>query len=163
MEFQNNMLKDLGQEKFVPEALPYRVVGDQWEGSFTFTMNDAANYRTILNHIVPHNKQLKMLFMRIWTENAGGALYSIVQTNPTTTGMTGTGVEAFPVVGSVPAGVRDWPMLEAAGAEVLHGNLKQPIHVLEGSIEFRLYGPIVADADRYSLTWWGVEKDPETE
>jgi len=110
--------------------------------------------------VVPTGQQLKILFLRVWTQDTGGAIFSIVQTNPTATGQTGD-VEAYPVVGSVPEGVRDYPMLEAAGAEVLHGSLKDPIHVLEGSIEFRIHGPITADGDKYGVAWWGVEKSAE--
>lgn len=160
MEITRKAIKDIGQDRIVSEVLPYAVVGGQWEGSFTTAMPLPTSFRTLLNYIVPHGKQLKMLFMRIWTEDANGALFSIIQTNPTALGQTGTS-EAFPVVGSVPSGVRDWPMLEAAGAEVLHGNMMQPIHVFEGSVDFRLYGPVGADADRYGLVWWGVEKDED--
>jgi hypothetical protein len=51
-------------------------------------------------------------------------------------------------------------MLEAAGAEVLHGSLNDPIHVTEGSLEFRLLGatPTPATGSRYGFVWWGVEK-----
>ena len=48
-----------------------------------------------------------------------------------------------------------------AGAEVLHGSLKDPIHVLEGSIDFQILGPIAADGDKYGVVWWGVERTPE--
>lgn len=122
-----------------------------------------AGFWTLLNHVVPHGQQLKLLFLRVSTTDAGGASFSIRQTNPSAVGQTGT-VEAFPVVGSVPpyvAGttVRDYPMLEAAGAEVLHGSLRQPIHVFEGSIDFILNGAQVGpSANRYSVTWWGVEE-----
>jgi hypothetical protein len=74
-------------------------------------------------------------------------------------GQTG-GVEAYPVVGNVPSGVRDYPMLEAPGAEVLHGNLRQPIHVLEGSIDFNILNAVASPA-AYSIDWWGVEKHME--
>jgi hypothetical protein len=89
-------------------------------------------------------------------------VFSIVQANPTATGQTGT-TEAYPVVGNVPSGVRDYPMLEAPGAEVLHGSLKDPIHVLEGSVDFRIMGPTPSPATgkKYGFIWWGVEKVPE--
>ena len=158
-EFRIKKLKDLGLQREVTEALPYAVVGDAWMGSFETSLGPD-EYRTVLSHIVPAGKQLKLLFLRVWTQDSEGAIFSIVQTNPTGEGQTGD-VEAYPVVGSVPEGVRDYPMLEAAGAEVLHGSLKDPIHVLEGSIDFRIHGPITADADKYGIVWWGVEKSPE--
>jgi hypothetical protein len=85
-------------------------------------------------------------------------MFRIVQSNPAATGATGT-VEAHPVVGSVPSGVRDYPMLEAAGAEVLHGSLVDPVHVLEGSVDFQLEGfQPVAGANNYEIVWWGCEE-----
>lgn len=161
MEFSLNQVKDLGLQRVVPESLPYAVVGGAWEGSLDTPLG-ADEYKTVLNHVVPAGQQLKILFLRVWTQEDGGARFSIVQTNPTATGQTGD-VEAYPVVGSVPEGVRDYPMLEAPGAEVLHGSLKDPIHVLEGSIEFRILGPTPSPATgkRYGVVWWGVQKTPE--
>ena len=148
------------------DALPYAVVGGAWEASFEVSMA-GTDYRTWLNHVVPAGLQLKVLFLRVWTQESGGARFSIYQTNPTATGATGT-VEAYPVVGSVPSGTRDYPMLEAAGAEVLTGSLRDPVHVLEGSIEFRVLAqypgdevPGDATASRYGIAWWGVQKTPD--
>ena len=160
VEFTKLLVKDLGLQKEVEDALPYAVVGGTWMGSFNVAITDPSAFRSILNKIVPAGQQLKLLFLRIWTQSEDGAKFSIVQTNPTATGQTGA-VEAYPVVGSVPQGVRDYPMLEAAGAEVLRGGLRDPVHVLEGSIEFRILGPVAATGARYSLSWWGVEKIPE--
>ena len=160
MEFTKSFVKDLGLQREVVDALPYAVVGGTWMGSFNVAITDPSAFQSLLNHVVPAGHQLKMLFLRIWSQNENGAKFSIVQTNPTATGQTGA-VEAYPVVGSVPSGVRDYPMLEAAGAEVLRGGLRDPVHVLEGSIEFRILGPVPATGDRYSISWWGVEKNPE--
>lgn len=157
VEFRMKMMKDLGLQREVMDALPYAVVGGAYEGSFTVV----SDLFTALSHIVPHGQQLKILFLRVWTQASGGAKFSIVQTNPTAVTQTGS-VEAYPVVGSVPQGVRDYPMLEAAGAEKNHGNLEGPLHVLEGSVNFNILhiiGPLTGD--RYSITWWGVEKVPE--
>jgi hypothetical protein len=155
-QFTLHKLKDLGLQREVMEALPYAVVGGAWEGSFT------ANYDkyTALTHVVPSGQQLKILFLRVWTQDPSGAKFSIVQTNPTKAGQTG-GVEAYPVVGSVPEGVRDYPMLEAAGAEVIGPQpLNAPIHVLEGSINFNvLYAK--ASPYHYGIVFWGVQKTPE--
>jgi len=161
VEFMKNKLKDLGLQREVFDALPYAVVGGAWEGSFT---NPIASdgYYTALNHIVPAGQQLKILFLRVWTQESGGAIFRIYQTNPTSTGQTGA-VEAYPVVESVPSGVRDYPMLEAPGAEVLRGSLRDPVHVLEGSITFDILGPTPdpATGSRYGIVWWGVEDIPE--
>jgi len=160
-QFNLPMVKDLGLQKEVMDALPYAVVGGAYEGSFDSPLG-ADEYKTILNHVVPAGQQLKILFMRIFTQETSGARFRIVQTNPTATGQTGD-VEAYPVVGSVPQGVRDYPSLEAAGAEVLHGSLRDPIHVLEGSIDFQILGPTPSPAtgSKYTFVWWGVEKIPE--
>jgi len=149
--------KDLGLQQMVMDALPYAVVGGEWEGSFLATATSA----TILNHIVPTGRQLKILFLRVWTQEEDGAVFRIYQTNPTATGATGT-TEAYPVVGSVPSGDRDYPMLEGAGAETLRGSLIDPVHVLEGSIIFEiLRTPNPATGSRYCVVWWGVQKIPE--
>lgn len=153
MEMHIHQIKDLGLHKIVLDSYPYAVVGGAWEGSFPSHLNSA----TLLNYIVPTGKQLKMLFLRIFTQSAGGALFAIRQTNPAVAGLTGI-VEAYPVVGNTPSGFRDYPALEAAGAEVLRGSLRDPVHVFEGSIDFMaLNTPLPATGDVYNLAWWGVE------
>jgi len=161
VEITKKLIKDIGLQREVEEALPYAVVGEAWESSFSSPLG-ADEHLTALIHVVPTGKQLKILFLRIWTEETGGAIFSIEQTNPTAEGQTGT-VEAYPVVGSVPSGVRDYPMLEAPGAEVLRGSLEAPVHVLEGSINFNVLGatPTPATGSRYGIVYWGVEKVPE--
>lgn len=157
VQFTLSKLKDLGLQREVMEALPYAVVGGAWMASF----DSPKDTFTALSHIVPTGQQLKILFLRVWTQEAGGAKFSIVQTNPTAEGQTGT-VEAYPVVGSVPSGVRDYPMLEAPGAEVIRGSLEDPVHVLEGSIDFNvLYTPSPSTGARYGIVYWGVVKVPE--
>jgi len=159
---QFNLLqkKDLGLQQEVMDALPYAVVGNAWEGSL-LTRTDLY---TALVHIVPAGHQLKMLFLRVWTQNSEGCKFSIVQSNPSAVGATGT-IEAFPVVGSVPSGARDYPMLEAAGSEVLRGGVADPVHVLEGSINFNIIHKYPAGTpltgDRIGIAYWGFEKIPE--
>ena len=60
-------------------------------------------------------------------------------------------------------GLRYDEAVEEAGLETLRGGLRDPVHVLEGSIDFRLEGatPDPATGNRYSLIWWGVEHVPE--
>ena len=173
-EVQKRLVKDIGLQREVEEALPYAVVGEAWEGSFDSGLMYDDFYHTALNYVVPTGHQLKILFLRVWTQETTGARFAIVQENPSAAGMTGT-VEAYPVVGSVPPGasvtdtptIRDYPMLEAAGAEILHGSLVDPIHVLEGSIDFNILAiwPGAAAGDftdaRYGISWWGVIKVPE--
>lgn len=157
VQFWKKKLKDLGLQREVFEALPYAVEGGAWEGSFQ-TPQDSY---TALTHVVPAGLQLKILFLRVWTQETGGARFQIYQTNPTATGQTGA-VEAYKVVGSVPSGTRDYPMLEGAGAEVLHGNLVDPIHVLEGSINFNILDtPTPPTGARYGIVWWGTQKVAE--
>ena len=81
-------LKDLGLQRQVMEALPYAVVGGAYEGSFTAAMY-GDNYFVALNHIVPTGHQLKILFIRVCTQEEGGARFSIYQTNPSAAGATG--------------------------------------------------------------------------
>lgn len=157
MEFELGQKKDLGLKKIVFDSLPYAIVGGATEGSLLTPIGPTAT-QILLNHVVPAGAQLKMLFLRVWTQTNVGCRFSIFQTNPTALSQTGT-VEAFQVVGSVPAGFRDYPMLEAAGAEVLHGSLVDPIHVFEGSIIISLMGPtpVPATNARFGVSWWGLE------
>jgi len=179
-QVNKKLLKDIGLQREVEEALPYAVVGEAWEGSFIAQpMNDNLFF-TPLNYVVPAGHQLKILFLRVWTQETTGARFAIVQTNPALGALVGAAA-AYPVVGSVPPGtppivvppsaistVRDYPMLEAAGAEILHGSLVDPIHVLEGSIDFNILALWPGgDANgnftdaRYGIAWWGVIKIPE--
>ncbi len=178
MQINKNLIKDIGLQREVEVALPYAVVGGAWEGSLDGQPMFADNFYTPLNYVVPNGQQLKILFLRVTTQESAGARFSIVQETPSTTGLTGT-VEAYPVVGNTPPGAsvtdtptaRDYPMLEAAGAEILHGSLVDPIHVLEGSIDFNilsLWPGAAAQAAagaftgaRYGISWWGVIKVPE--
>lgn len=161
MQFYKKFYKDLGDQSEKMDALPYAVVGGAWEGSFTSPLAHEA-LRTVLNHIVPHGRQLKILFMRVWTEESSGAKFRVFQSNPVAAGATGT-VEAYPVLDATPSGARDYPFLESPGAEMAHGSLIDPIHVLEGSITFDIVGytPSPATGSRYGFVWWGVQKDPE--
>jgi len=161
-------IKDIGLQREVFEAYPYAVVSGAYEGSFVAAMAGNA-YFTALNYVVPHGQQLKILFLRVCTQEAGGARFSIVQTNPAAAGLTGT-TEAYPVVGSVPSGARDYLLLEAPGEELSRGGLVDPVHVLEGSIDFRILSqfpgalvPGAATGARYNLVWWGVIKVAEQE
>jgi len=161
MKFNLPWVKDLGTNREVMDALPYAVVGGAWDSSLL----EHKNLFTPLNHVVPAGSQLKILFLRIWTQETTGARFSIVQANPAAAGLTTP--DAYPVVGSVPpyfpglTAVRDYPMLEAAGAEVLHGNLRQPILVGEGSITFNVLDtPAVATPAHYGIAWWGVQETP---
>jgi hypothetical protein len=166
VQFTKKLYKDIGLQREVEDALPYAVVGGEWEGSHDIGMY-GDNYRTVLNHIVPTGLQLKILFLKVWTERDGGRRFEIYQTNPSATGNTGS-TEAYPVVGNTPSGTRDYPFLESAGSETLTGSLVDPVHVLEGSIDFRVLsespgGAAAPDAtgDRDGFVWWGVEKVPE--
>jgi len=150
-QINQKYIKDPGLETKVLETYPYAVVGGTWMGSFEVAVDGAA-VQAVLNHIVPAGQQLKMLFLRVWTQSENGAKFYIIQTDPA------TGAVGNPVVGSVPTGIRDYPMLEAAGAEVLRGSLMDPVHVFEGSIEFRIMGPVDASGDRYQISWWGYQK-----
>ncbi|GAG62190.1 unnamed protein product [marine sediment metagenome] len=180
VQIGKKLYKDIGLQREVEDALPYAVVGGAWEGSFDAQPMYDGLFYTSLNYVVPAGQQLKILFLRVWTQETSGARFAIIQENPSTTGLTGT-TEAYPVVGSVPPGAavtgiptpRDYPMLEAAGAEVLTGSLIDPVHVLEGSIDFNVLAlwpgvPLAVGANpaaftdaRYGITWWGVIKVPE--
>ena len=166
VELVMSKIKDLGLNRQVLDALPTAVVGGAFEGSIWRTV-PTGGWWTLLNHVVPSGQQLKLLFLRVKTSDANGCSFEIRQTNPVMPGLTGV-PEAFPVQGSVPpyvagaTAVRDYPFLEANGAEVLHGSLRDPIHVFEGSIDFRLLGfQPGPGTNEYGLVWWGVQETPE--
>jgi len=172
VQFNKHLIKDIGLQREVEEALPYAVVGGAWEGSFDESMVSTSFFNA-LNYLVPAGHQLKILFLRVWTQETTGARYAIVQSNPTSaTTPAHSAATTWPVVGNTPTGFRDYPMLEAPGAEVLTGNLKAPVHVLEGSVDFRVLAqfpgaPVGSEAwhpatgARYGMVWWGCVKIPE--
>jgi hypothetical protein len=146
----------------VMEAYPTKVVGGTYGGSFTTPINNSTSSRVMMNYVVPAGRQLKILFMRYSAGEA--AQFQIKQTNPTLIGQTGT-VEAYPVVGSVPQGIRDRMRIPtaAAGQPSEHtdrGRFEEPIHVLEGSIDFLIVGPSPkpSTGNSYFFSWWGVDQ-----
>jgi len=138
---QLKKLYDLGKREYVDEKLPYKVVRGAWKGTL-----DVAN-KVVSNYVVEAGKQLKILFLRVWTEYSGGATFKITQT-----AQTGD-------LGSAPSGTVDYPFLEAAGAEVIGPvPLNSPIHVLEGSIDFIIQDPLPSQSttNKFGLVWWGI-------
>ena len=139
---------DLGLMRHVDELLPYKVVRDTFKG--TLEWDD----RVLTGYTVPAGKQLKILFLRVWSEYTGSTVVVITQ----------VGVSAG--IGNAPAGIIDYPMLESAGAEVIGPvPLDSPIHVIEGSFYIHVQDPDSAPAgdNQISVTWWGVEDTaPET-
>ena len=141
-------LYDPGLRRHVDEVLPYRVVRGAWKGTL-----DEDN-KVVGGGLVEEGKQLKILFLRVWSEYAGTTVFKFVQlTSPD-----------FP--GAAPEGVFDYPMLEAAGAEVIGPvPLNSPIHVVEGSWQIRIDEPTSAEAgaSKFGVAWWGVEDTGEPE
>ena len=138
-------LYDLGRKEYITEYLPYDVKRDAWMGTLT------QDNLVVTGGLVTAGKQLKLLFLRCWSEYTGTTIFKITQTN--------VGGE----VGSAPEGVVDYVMLEAAGAEVLGPvDIKRPIHVLEGSWTIQIVEPtsVAAGASKFGVAWWGVENNP---
>ena len=134
---------DLGQRKYRESQLPYAVVRGAWKGTFQSNQNNVI----ISNHVVPAGQQLKLLFLRCWTEFPTGASFRV-----RTTAQTGD-------VGSAPHGNIDYPFVEAAGQDLTAGNLEGPVHVCEGSIDFMIQHAYAAGGYYYSISWWGVEAE----
>jgi len=141
-------LFDLGLRRHVDELLPYKVVRGTWKGTL-----DEDN-KVVGGGLVPDGKQLKILFLRVWSEYTGTTVFKFVQlTSPD-----------FP--GAAPEGVFDYPMLEAAGAEVIGPvPLNSPIHVVEGSWQIIIQDPTSAEAgaSKFGVAWWGVIDTGEPE
>ena len=134
-------LYDLGLRKYVDEALPYKVVRGSWKGTLE------ADGMEVLKHTVASGKQLKLLFLRVWSEYTGTTVFKITQANGS--------------VGSAPDGTVDYPMLEAAGSEVIGPvPLESPIHVLEGDVTVSIQEPTSAEAgaSKFGVAFWGVEE-----
>jgi len=142
---------NLGENIIQDKMLPYEVVRGTFKASFDADRTDVV----LDNVVVPKGRQLKLLFLRFATQYESGAKLDIRQTNPAVAGQTGN-VEAYPVLGKAPAGYVDHVMLESAGAEVIGPvNLENPIHVLEGSVDFILQYAY-ASPSKYILAWWGT-------
>jgi len=140
---------NLGTKRYNDEVLPYSVVRGSWKGTLQVADQQVGYFE------VPAGTQLKILFLRVWTEHTGGAVFKIVQSNP----MSG---DTYPQVGSAPPGVVDYPMLASAGEEVIGPvPLTSPIHVLEGSVSFIIDDPDPATAggDQFGIAWWGVVEE----
>lgn len=148
--YTSEYIYDKGKKKLIEKEYPYGdIVKFAFKGSFT-TMGD----KLLSNVLIPAGRQLKLLFLRVWTQTAGGAIFEIRQTAQLgDLGSSPPGGFDHPLVTTA---IIDYPMLEAAGAEVLGSQpLDSPIHVLEGSIDFLIQAAI-ASPDYYGLAYWGV-------
>ena len=145
-----NMKYDLGKKTLVKDVLPY---GEIVKGAGKGTFQESGD-KHLASILIPGGQQLKLLFLRVWTQEPTGAIFEIVQTAQTgDIGSSPPGGIHHPTVTSA---VIDYPMLEAAGAEVIGPQpLDAPIHVLEGSIDIYIQD---AKASPYYYGWayWGV-------
>jgi len=145
-----NMKYDLGKKTLVKDILPY---GEIVKGAGKGTFQESGD-KHLASILIPGGQQLKLLFLRVWTQEPTGAIFEIVQTAQTgDIGSSPPGGIHHPTVTSA---VIDYPMLEAAGAEVIGPQpLDAPIHVLEGSIDLYIQD---AKASPYYYGWayWGV-------
>lgn len=143
--YENVVLKfkDEGLKSYVDAKLPYgNMKRGAWFGTFQANVG-IGQWANIHSIQMTAGKQLKLLFLRVWTQDSNGAIFRITQTGGD--------------VGGAPDGVVNYPMLEGAGAEVLGPcSLQNPIHVLEGSVVISIYQP-QASPDYYGITYWGVE------
>ena len=141
---------DKGKKKLIPQELPY---GDivKYASKGTFTTSGDKHLSSIL---IPAGKQLKLLFLRIATQEPTGAKFYIYQTAQTyDLGTSPPGGIHWP---SVTAAYIDFPMVEAAGAEVIGPQpLTAPIHVCEGSVDFYIQNA-KASPHEYIMAYWGV-------
>lgn len=146
--------KDLGLMTYTDEQLPYGYI---YKGAWKGTVNVVSTAwfliprtggRPVSGHYTPSGQQMKILFLRVWTAESTGAAFAIRQHgSPSNAASRG-----------VRDGTIDYPYLEGAGAEVLKGTLKAPIHVTEGTLDFWIEEP--AQATEYGVAWWGCEAPP---
>ena len=146
--------KDLGYGDYTDPQLPYGYIyKGAWKGTVNVASTDwflvpITGGLPVSGHYTPSPQQMKMLFLRVWTANSGGAAFAIRQIGGSTNA-TARGTRD---------GTIDYPYLEGAGAEVLTGTMEAPIHVTEGTLEFYIEEP--AQATEYGLAWWGCEAPP---
>ena len=145
-----NMKYDKGKKKLIKDFLPY---GDIVKGAGKATY-DSGGDKHLASILVPGGQQLKLLFLRVWTQETSGAIFEIQQTAQTgDLGSSPPGGIHHPAVS--PAYI-DYPMLEAAGAEVIGPQpLDSPVHVLEGSVDIYIQNAI-ASPYYYGFSYWGV-------
>ncbi len=145
-----NLKYDKGKKEIVKDFLPY---GDivKGAGKATYTASGDKHLASIL---IPGGQQFKLLFLRVWTQTPAGAIFEIQQTAQTgDLGSSPPGGIHWPAV--TPAHI-DFPMLEAAGAEVIGPQpLDSPMHVLEGSVDLYIQDAI-ASPYYYGFSYWGV-------
>lgn len=145
-----NIKYDKGKKELIKDFLPY---GDIVKGAGKATY-EAGGDKHLASILVPGGQQLKLLFLRVWTQTPTGAIFEILQTAQTgDLGSSPPGGIHWPAVASA---FIDYPMLEAAGAEILGPQpLDSPIHVLEGSVDLYIQEAI-ASPYYYGWSYWGV-------
>ena len=145
-----NIKYDKGKKELIKDFLPY---GDivKGAGKATYTASGDKHLASIL---IPGGQQLKLLFLRVWTQTPTGAIFEILQSAQT--GDLGSSPPEGIHWPAVAAAYIDYPMLEAAGAEILGPQpLDSPIHVLEGSVDLYIQ-EAVASPYYYGFSYWGV-------
>ena len=144
------MYYDKGKKQLIKDFLPY---GDIVKGAGKATYQTSGD-KHLASILIPGGHQLKLLFLRVWTQTPTGAIFEIQQTaQPGDLGASPPGGIHHPTVASA---FRDYPMLEAAGAEILGPQpLDAPIHVLEGSVDLYIQNA-VASPYYYGWAYWGV-------
>jgi len=146
------MVYDKGKKKLIQKEYPY---GDIIKRAFKATFETVGD-KLVASLLIPAGQQLKLLFLRVWTQEPAGAVFEIVQT--TQTGDLGSAPPEGIDHPAVTTAHIDYPMLEAAGAEVLGPEpLDSPIHVMEGSIDFYIQSA-QASPYFYGLSLWGVRQ-----
>jgi hypothetical protein len=145
-----NMKYDKGKKKLVKDYLPY---GDIVKGAGKATYESGGD-KHLASILIAGGKQLKLLFLRVWTQEPSGAIFEIQQTSQT--GDLGSSPPGGVDHTSVTSAYIDYPMLEAPGAEVIGPQpLESPIHVLEGSVDLYIQEAI-ASPYYYGWGFWGV-------
>ena len=145
-----NLKYDKGKKELIKDFLPY---GDIVKGAGKATYESGGD-KHLASILIPGGQQLKLLFLRVWTQTPTGAIFEILQTAQTgDLGSSPPGCIHWPAVA---AAYIDYPMLEAAGAEILGPQpLDSPIHVLEGSVDLYIQ-EAVASPYYYGFSYWGV-------
>jgi len=118
----------------------------------TVTPEEAGAYGALLTTItIPAGQQLRLIYLNFWSkdpDNPGQLV--IAQTGGTSHALPDGQVDAImvPPVGD-----------SSKNPHVMLGTLKDPIHILEGTVTFTLQNPTAGV--EYGLSFWGDVNSPQ--
>ena len=137
--------------EFEDERLPNANV--RFSEKHVCTAQEAGAYGFIFTELIkPAEDQLRLIYLNFWSKDPDNPAQLIIDQAGGTSRLLPEGqVDAIMV-----------PPLGTAGNPcILKGTYKNPIHILEGTITFRVQNPV--DGVEYGLSIWGDENRPQVD